>query len=117
METIIGRTRKDGSKAFTAQIVIKKAGAIVRESANQLAKGRHRLGDTQRTPEHLTNDQTRRSSGLSVVLVRRAVCHPVLRISKPGRMRNVVHHRDEPAACRIAHETQTGQIPQRLCQW
>ena len=33
MGTIIGRTRKDGSKAFTAQIVIKKAGAIVhRES-------------------------------------------------------------------------------------
>lgn len=33
MGTIIGRTRKDGSKAFMAQIVIKKAGAIVhRES-------------------------------------------------------------------------------------
>ena len=33
MGTIIGRTRKDGSKAFTAQIVIKKGGAIVhRES-------------------------------------------------------------------------------------
>ena len=29
MGTIIQRTRKDGSKAFTAQIVIKKAGAIV----------------------------------------------------------------------------------------
>jgi integrase len=33
MGTIIGRTRKDGSKAFTAQIVIKKGGAILhRES-------------------------------------------------------------------------------------
>lgn len=33
MGTIVGRTRKDGSKAFTAQIVIKKGGAIVhRES-------------------------------------------------------------------------------------
>ncbi len=33
MGTIIGRTRKDGSKAFLAQIVIKKGGAIVhRES-------------------------------------------------------------------------------------
>jgi integrase len=33
MGTIIGRTRKDGSKAFLAQITIKKAGAIVhRES-------------------------------------------------------------------------------------
>jgi hypothetical protein len=29
MGTIIGRTRKDGSKAFVAQIVIEKAGAIV----------------------------------------------------------------------------------------
>ena len=33
MGTIIGRTRKDGSKAFTAQIVIKKGGAIVRREA------------------------------------------------------------------------------------
>ena len=33
MGTIIGRTRKDGSKAFTAQIVIKKAGAIVHREA------------------------------------------------------------------------------------
>jgi hypothetical protein len=33
MGTIVGRTRKDGSKAFTAQIMIKKGGAIVhRES-------------------------------------------------------------------------------------
>ncbi|MGA6965788.1 MAG: site-specific integrase, partial [Xanthobacteraceae bacterium] len=33
MGTIIGRTRKDGSKAFLAQIVIKKGGVIVhRES-------------------------------------------------------------------------------------
>ena len=33
MGTIIGRIRKDGSKAFTAQILIKKGGAIVhRES-------------------------------------------------------------------------------------
>jgi len=31
--TIIGRTRKDGSKAFTAQIVIKKGGAIVHREA------------------------------------------------------------------------------------
>jgi integrase len=30
---IIGRTRKDGSKAFTAQIVIKKGGAIVHREA------------------------------------------------------------------------------------
>jgi hypothetical protein len=28
MGTIVGRTRKDGSKAFTAQIVIKKGGVI-----------------------------------------------------------------------------------------
>jgi integrase len=33
MGTIIGRTRKDGSKAFIAQIVIKKAGAIVHREA------------------------------------------------------------------------------------
>lgn len=33
MGTIIGRTRKDGSKAFTAQIVIKKDGAIVHREA------------------------------------------------------------------------------------
>jgi hypothetical protein len=33
MGTIIGRTRKDGSKAFVAQIVIKKAGAIVHREA------------------------------------------------------------------------------------
>lgn len=33
MGTIIGRTRKDGSKAFTAQIVIKKGGAIVHREA------------------------------------------------------------------------------------
>ena len=33
MGTIIGRTRKDGSKAFTAQIVIKKAGVIVHREA------------------------------------------------------------------------------------
>ncbi len=33
MGTVIGRTRKDGSKAFTAQIVIKKAGAIVHREA------------------------------------------------------------------------------------
>jgi len=31
--TIIGRTRKDGSKAFTAQIVVKKGGAIVHREA------------------------------------------------------------------------------------
>src|SRR5262249_5244165 len=33
MGTIVGRTRKDGSKAFTAQIVIKKGGAIVHREA------------------------------------------------------------------------------------
>ena len=33
MGTIIGRTRKDGSWAFTAQIVIKKDGAIVHREA------------------------------------------------------------------------------------
>ena len=33
MGTIIGRTRKDGSKAFVAQIVIKKAGSIVHREA------------------------------------------------------------------------------------
>jgi hypothetical protein len=33
MGTIIGRTRKDGSKAFTAQIVIKKHGKIVHREA------------------------------------------------------------------------------------
>lgn len=33
MGTIIGRTRKDGSKAFTAQIVIKKGGKIVHREA------------------------------------------------------------------------------------
>ena len=33
MGTIIGRTRKDGSKAFVAQIVIKKGGAIVHREA------------------------------------------------------------------------------------
>src|SRR5262249_13058723 len=33
MGTIIGRTRKDGSKAFTAQIVIKKGGAIAHREA------------------------------------------------------------------------------------
>ena len=33
MGTVIGRTRKDGSKAFTAQIVIKKGGVIVHREA------------------------------------------------------------------------------------
>lgn len=33
MGTVIGRTRKDGSKAFTAQIVIKKDGATVHREA------------------------------------------------------------------------------------
>src|SRR5215510_7879040 len=33
MGTIIGRTRKDGSKAFIAQIVIKKAGVIAHREA------------------------------------------------------------------------------------
>jgi len=33
MGTIIGRTRKDGSKAFTAQIVIKKGGVVARREA------------------------------------------------------------------------------------
>jgi integrase len=33
MGTIIGRTRKDGSRAFVAQIVIKKAGAIAHREA------------------------------------------------------------------------------------
>ena len=33
MGTIIGRTRKDGSKAFTAQIVIKKGGKILHREA------------------------------------------------------------------------------------
>jgi integrase len=33
MGTIVGRTRKDGSKAFTAQIVIKKSGVIVHREA------------------------------------------------------------------------------------
>jgi hypothetical protein len=31
--TIIGRTRKDGSKAFVAQIVIKKGGAVLHREA------------------------------------------------------------------------------------
>jgi hypothetical protein len=34
MGTIIGRTRKDGSKAFTAQFVIKKDGVIVHRQAD-----------------------------------------------------------------------------------
>jgi hypothetical protein len=33
MGTIIGRTRKDGSKAFTAQIVNKKGSALVHREA------------------------------------------------------------------------------------
>src|SRR4029077_12804633 len=33
MGTIIGRSRKDGSKAFTAQIVIKKDGVIIHREA------------------------------------------------------------------------------------
>ena len=33
MGTIVGRARKDGSKAFTAQIVIKKGGVIVHREA------------------------------------------------------------------------------------
>jgi hypothetical protein len=33
MGTIIGRTRKDGSKTFIAQIVIKKGGATVHREA------------------------------------------------------------------------------------
>src|SRR5262249_28462812 len=33
MGTIIGRTRKDGSKAYTAQIVIKRGGVIVHREA------------------------------------------------------------------------------------
>jgi hypothetical protein len=33
MGTIIGRTRKDGSKAFVAQIVVKKGGAIAHREA------------------------------------------------------------------------------------
>src|SRR5690348_14553341 len=33
MGTIIGRTRKDGSKAFVAQIVIKKGGAVAHREA------------------------------------------------------------------------------------
>ena len=33
MGTIIGRSRKDSSKAFTAQIVIKKDGVIVHREA------------------------------------------------------------------------------------
>jgi hypothetical protein len=33
MGTIVARSRKDGSKAFTAQIVIKKGGAIVHREA------------------------------------------------------------------------------------
>jgi integrase len=33
MGTIIGRTRKDGSKAFTAQILIKRGGAVVHREA------------------------------------------------------------------------------------
>src|SRR5215471_13037267 len=33
MGTIVARTRKDGSKGFTAQIVIKKGGAIVHREA------------------------------------------------------------------------------------
>jgi hypothetical protein len=33
MGTIVARTRKDGSKAFTAQIVIKRGGAIVHREA------------------------------------------------------------------------------------
>jgi hypothetical protein len=37
MGTIIGRTRKDGSKGFTAQIVIKKGGVIVHREAQSPA--------------------------------------------------------------------------------
>jgi hypothetical protein len=33
MGTIVGRTRKDGSKAFIAQIVIKKGGTVVHHEA------------------------------------------------------------------------------------
>ncbi len=33
MGTIVGRTRKDGCRAFTAQIVIKKGGLIVHREA------------------------------------------------------------------------------------
>ena len=40
MGTIIGRTRKDGSKAFIAQIVVKKAGAIVHREAKGFSQFR-----------------------------------------------------------------------------
>ncbi len=33
MGTIIAKSRKDGSKAFTAQIVVKKGGSIVHREA------------------------------------------------------------------------------------
>jgi hypothetical protein len=36
MGTIVGRTRKDGSKAFTAQIVIKKDRVIVHREAETI---------------------------------------------------------------------------------
>ena len=35
MGTIVGRTRKDGSKAFVAQIVIKKGGVIMHREADK----------------------------------------------------------------------------------
>ena len=38
MGTIIGRSRKDGSKAFTAQIVIKKDGVIVHREAQTFVR-------------------------------------------------------------------------------
>jgi hypothetical protein len=37
MGTIVARTRKDGSKAFLAQITIKKGGAIVHREAETFA--------------------------------------------------------------------------------
>jgi hypothetical protein len=37
-ETIIGRTRKDGSTAFTDQVVIKKDGAIVYREAETFSR-------------------------------------------------------------------------------
>jgi hypothetical protein len=45
MGTIVARTRKDGSKAFTAQIVIKKGGAIVHREAETFDRKQAAPGD------------------------------------------------------------------------
>ena len=71
MGTIIGRTRKDGSKAFTAQIVIKKGGAIVHREAETFdrkqaanawivkreAELKSQVGSSKRRPDPLGCDR------------------------------------------------------------